>query len=247
MYYYTTPKYNIALNAKVGSSTLARTIIREFYPEKNQEILQTKTPPHILENDKQWHWLCPGTTEPDKPVVIFVRDPIQRFISACQQIMIRDIDIDNAIESLINDTIFLRTPKVAMGALSKEEKIKNLNSINEMRYKSRLNRIINNKHTKEKFTRLGYLRDDVHFFHQIDYLQDKAYCFKFPENLYDGFEFIGIKKDSLPVVNPAKRQKASLTIQQLNSVSKYYENDINFYNSIDMPGKIIFRKDILCH
>lgn len=238
MYYYITPKYNVALNAKVGSSTLARSIIREFYPEKNKEILQTKTPPNILENDKQWHWLCPGTHNPDKDIVLFVRDPISRFLSACQQVGITQTDLDTAIDSLINDNYFIRTPIVSMGSPSKEDKIKNINILNQKRYEERLNRINQNLPVKPKFKRIGFIRDDIHFWKQYPYIINKTYCFKFPDYFQEGLKFIGIT-NNIPIVNKGKKDKLILSDNQKLQIESYYQKDIDLFNSLNESIKII--------
>jgi hypothetical protein len=95
MYYYSTPNYSVALNAKVGSSTMARLIIKQFYPKEHKRISYAKFPNGITENQKQWHWMCPGSQSPDKPIVLLVRNPIDRFLTACQQIGVQQIDIPN--------------------------------------------------------------------------------------------------------------------------------------------------------
>jgi hypothetical protein len=248
MYYYITPNYNVALNAKVGSSTLAREIIRQYYPEQNKKIIYTKTPSHVLENDKQWHWLCPGTNDPDKPIVLFIRDPISRFISACQQIGITKYDLTNVIDSLLNDTYFIREPKIEMLRRDRNEQIKNIDHLNIKRLEQRNDRITENKKVRAKFRRIGFIRDDIHFWHQYKYINNEAYCFKFPEHFILGLQFMGLDTECIPMVNVAKREKLVISQENINSVSNYYKQDIELFNLITEPGKLIRAQgEVLCH
>ena len=242
MYYYTTPNYNVALNAKVGSSTLARAIIRQYYPKENEKIIHTKTPPNILENDKQWHWLCPGTNNPDKPIVLFVRDPINRFISACQQIRINNNDLDNLINSLINDIHFIREPKIEMLRKDYSEQIQKIDKLNDQRLQQRNNRIANGDSVRARFRRIGFIRDDIHFWHQHEYIKDETYCFKFPEHFNEGLQFIGLDTSSIPRVNVAKKEKLTLSEKQLESVIKYYHKDVKLFNSLKESGQLIYKE-----
>jgi hypothetical protein len=68
--YYVTPRYDVAMNFRVGSVTLARAIICTFYPNLKQRLLEYP------------QGLCPRTRTPDKPVVLLVRDPVEKFRSA---------------------------------------------------------------------------------------------------------------------------------------------------------------------
>jgi len=99
-HYFDTPKFCVALNAKCGSSSLARAIIRQFQPKQEWLICTAAFPAGKTAADRQWHWMCKGKATPDKPVVLLVRDPVERFVSACQQIGISTKDVDAAIESL---------------------------------------------------------------------------------------------------------------------------------------------------
>lgn len=234
MYYYTTPNYSVALNAKVGSSTMARLIIKQFYPKEHKKITYARFPNGITENQKQWHWMCPGSQTPDKPIVLMVRNPIDRFVTACQQIAIKHEDIDKAIDSLLNDSVFLRTIEgVASNKLSQLEII-------EKRNEKRL-QVIQNRIDKDlpvmDFKRLGYLRDDVHFLHQHKYIQHETYLFRFPDSLQDCTKFIGIKNEPI-TINKAKREKPKLLDEQRLKLEQYYEKDIELFNSIYEPGQL---------
>jgi len=234
MYYYTTPNYSVALNAKVGSSTMARLIIKQFYPKEHKKITYARFPKAITENQKQWHWMCPGSQTPDKPIVLMVRNPIDRFITACQQIAIKHEDIDKAIDSLLNDSVFLRTMEgVASNKLSQLEIIEKRN---EKRLEFIQNRIDKNLPVMD-FKRLGHLRDDVHFFHQYKYIQHETHLFRFPDSLKDCMEFIGIKNEPI-TINKAKREKPTLSEDQKLKLEQYYEKDIELFNSIYESGQL---------
>ena len=100
--YFVTPNHSVALNAKVGSSTLARAIIRDFHPEQ-EELIQTAAYPAGKGPDNtQVQALCPKEDQPTKPIVLLVRDPVERFRSAMAQV--RLTEVEEALDSLENDT-----------------------------------------------------------------------------------------------------------------------------------------------
>jgi hypothetical protein len=233
MYYYSTPDYSVALNAKVGSSTMARLIIKQFYPKEHQKINYARFPNGITENQKQWHWMCPGSKTPDKPIVLMVRNPIDRFLTACQQINIKPEDIDKAIDSLVDDNAFLRTRE----DIEMSNQLANLEKINAKKLETRQNRIDQGLPVRD-FKRFGYLRDDVHFLHQHKYIQGETYLFKFPDHLQDCLSFIGINSETL-VANKAKREKPKLSDDQRVLVESYYSKDIELFNSINQPSQLI--------
>jgi hypothetical protein len=242
MYYYTTPNYSVALNAKVGSSTMARLIIKQFYPKEHKKINYARFPNGITENQKQWHWMCPGSPIPDKPIVLMVRNPIDRFITACQQINIKFEDVDKAIDSLLNDSPFLRT--VEENSLStngfqsnKPSQLETIEKSNSKKLEIRQKRLDQGLPVRD-FKRFGYLRDDVHFLHQHEYIQGETYLFKFPDHLQDCLSFIGINSEPL-VANKAKREKPKLSDDQRVLVESYYSKDIELFNSINQPGQLV--------
>ena len=234
MYYYSTPNYSVALNAKVGSSTMARLIIKQFYPKEHQKINYARFPNGITENQKQWHWMCPGSTTPDKPIALMVRNPIDRFLTACQQINIKPEDIDKAIDSLVDDNAFLRTRE----DIEMSNQLANLEKINAKKLETRQNRIDQGLPVRD-FKRFGYLRDDVHFLHQHKYIQKETYLFKFPDHLVKCLSFIGIDDSEPILINKAKRDKPTLSPDQRNLVENYYNKDIELFNSINQPGQLI--------
>lgn len=235
MYYYITPNYNVALNAKVGSSTMARLIIKQFYPKEHKKIIYARFPNGITEHQKQWHWMCPGSFDPDKPIVLLVRDPVDRFITACQQIAVKIEDIDKAINSLVNDEPFLRTS--CDPAKSSTIQLDTINNRNIQKLNNRQKRIDKGL-AVQNFKRFGYLRDDVHFLHQHKYIQRETYLFRFPDSLVDCLKFIGINNEPI-LSNKAKRQKPILTEDQRLKVESYYNQDIELFHSIKAPAQFI--------
>ena len=242
MYYYTTPNYSVALNAKVGSSTMARLIIKQFYPKEHQKIVYARFPNGITETQKQWHWMCPGSPTPDKPIVLMVRNPIDRFLTACQQINIKPEDIDKAIDSLVDDSAFLRTRE----DIEMSNQLANLEKINAKKLETRQNRIDQGLPVRD-FKRFGYLRDDVHFLHQHKYVQKETYLFKFPDHLVECLSFIGINSEPI-LINKAKRTKPILSEEQKSKIEKYYEKDIILFNSVKEHGQLTIQQgELSCH
>jgi hypothetical protein len=237
MYYYTTPNYSVALNAKVGSSTMARLIIKEFYPKEHQKIVYARFPNGITETQKQWHWMCPGSITPDKPIVLMVRNPVDRFITACQQIAIKFEDVDKAIDSLLNDNPFLRTESPKGMPLNQLSQLEMIEKRNDKKLEIRQKRLDQGLPLRD-FKRLGYLRDDVHFLHQHEYIQRETYLFKFPDNIQDCLNFVGINSQPF-VANKAKREKPKISDNQRSLIESYYSKDIELFNSINQPGQLV--------
>lgn len=101
--YFITPNYYIALNPKVGSSTFARLFIRAFYPDKELSISSAYYPEGKHDNNMRWQFFCPTTNNPiDKPVIIPIRHPVDRFISAMSELGLNNIDL--TLDSLESQT-----------------------------------------------------------------------------------------------------------------------------------------------
>lgn len=97
--FFILPECYIAFNAKVASSSLARMIIRDCYPELESKIQNAAYPVGKGANDVQWQGFCPRTDAPEnKPILLFVRDPIERFKSAIAQF--NGIDVDEVLNAL---------------------------------------------------------------------------------------------------------------------------------------------------
>lgn len=230
MYYYNTPNYSVALNAKVGSSSMARAIIKQFCPRENWLITTAAYPEGSNAEDRQWHWMVPGKPNPDKPVVLLVRDPIDRFISACQQVGIRKRDVSAAINSLFTDSPFVRTKPE--GITDEQWAIRQLKR--QERAAKRQNKIRRPNHVSMRIDRL---RDDVHFLHQHKYAVGPTHCFRFPRDIAQAASFIGITTP-MPEVNKAKREKPKLSTAQEIAVRAYYAEDQELFDAITQAGYV---------
>jgi hypothetical protein len=75
-----------ALNFKAASSSLVRAIITAHYPEILDHIYNniTYTAGSTPEN-KRFHYKLPKTENPEGEVILIVRDPVERFRSACSE------------------------------------------------------------------------------------------------------------------------------------------------------------------
>jgi hypothetical protein len=230
IFYYGTPKYSVALNAKVGSSSMARAIIQQFYPRQDWLIRTAAYPEGKSPETELWHWMCSGSPTPTKPVVLLVRDPVDRFVSACQQINIKPGNIQNAIDSIIADVQCLR-PKPSNLPAAQWQK--------QLDYRTRQNtRTANQMIARgKKPPRFGFLRDNVHFLHQHEYAVGPTTCFKFPRDMKAAWEFLEIAAP-IPEANKAKRKKAVLTEEQETAVRLYYSADQQLFDNITEPGYV---------
>jgi hypothetical protein len=99
--YFITPNYSVALNPKTASSSIARRIIQVYYPQIENSIITAAYPEGKNPDNLRWHGICPSEKIPSKPVVLLVRNPLDRFLSGVAYL---NIDINNAIDSLVNNT-----------------------------------------------------------------------------------------------------------------------------------------------
>ena len=73
-----------ALNYKAATSSIARAIVSAHYPEIEDNLTNnTSYPEGVTIDNSRWHALLPKTEESDATVVLIVRDPVERFCSAC--------------------------------------------------------------------------------------------------------------------------------------------------------------------
>lgn len=82
----------LAFNAKCGSSSLVRAIIRQHYPAIEKTITEAHYPTGKSADTDQHHALLPFRVRPDRPVVQVVRCPVERFRSAMAQCALSDVD-----------------------------------------------------------------------------------------------------------------------------------------------------------
>ena len=236
MFYYSTPKYSVALNAKVASSSMARAIIRQFQPRQDWLIRTAAFPPGVTAETRQWHWMAKGKRTPDKPVVLLVRDPVDRFITACQQVGIRKRDVGAAIESLVNDTPLVRSKPDDVSQAEFDERKASRQERRAKRQALREQRIAKGKSVRP-MRRPDHLRDDVHFLHQHKYAVGPTTCFRFPRDIAAAAALIGIDAP-MPESNKAKREKPTLTKQQEAAVRAYYAADQALFDAITQPGYV---------
>jgi len=85
--YLVTPNYLIADIGKVGSSSLYREVINAYYPDAPEPKLGRENKP----NDGN-RGFVERTEIIDRPVIVLVRDPVERFRSAMAQSGIKHID-----------------------------------------------------------------------------------------------------------------------------------------------------------
>lgn len=122
MQYFVLPNCCLAFNAKVASTALAFSIVQKYYPDRLKECLDkfnsvvSRLPPEFIKtlpesiqktiyNDKLdsaafWQNVCVRTNEPDKPVFLLVREPVERFVSAVAHLQ---IDAEKTLTALEND------------------------------------------------------------------------------------------------------------------------------------------------
>lgn len=227
-YYYQTPTHCVAFNANAGSSSLARAIIQAHYPKQEHLIRTAAFPAGMDASKRQWHWLCPGTRAPDKPVVLLVRDPVERFRSACQQVGIQQEDVDAAIESLVSDKKFVRTKGDKAAIAEMEARQARRESLRAARQAA-------GKPTGPQ-RRPGHLRDDPHFRRQSDCCCGDTCCYRFPQDIPAAAEALGLGE--VPQENVAKRPKPTLSTAQAAAVRAYYADDQSLYDAISEPGHV---------
>jgi hypothetical protein len=94
--YLDTPQAALALNFKVGSASLARAVIAAHHPELNAKLSDGTSvhyPAGKSAENTRWHGLCPKVNPSERPVVLLpVRDPIEKFRSACAESNVSDVD-----------------------------------------------------------------------------------------------------------------------------------------------------------
>jgi hypothetical protein len=94
--YLDTPNAAIALNFKVGSSSLSRAVIAAHHPELNAKLSDGTSvhyPDGKSADDTRWHGLCPKIDPSEREaLLLLVRDPVEKFRSACAETNISHVD-----------------------------------------------------------------------------------------------------------------------------------------------------------
>jgi len=208
MRYFKLPKCHIAFNAKVGSSTLACGIVKQYYPEELKKALDDheriwsrfsqnfkdslpESFQKMLKNEKLdsiafWQNICPYSKDPDTVVLLPIRDPIVRFASTVAYL---EIAPEKAIKALENDE------NVVL------EKI----SIN--------------------------LRKNTHFLTQSCLIKPITKLYLFPDELEK------LCKDAelnwpMEKVNEGKFEKPKLSEDIIKRVKSYYSEDVKLHKTL---------------
>lgn len=122
MRYFILPTCCIAFNAKVASSSLACSIVKRYYPDRLQKVLNDheelwsrfsqgfkdslpESFQKMLKNDKLdsvsfWQNVCPTTQFPEKQVLLAFREPVERFASTVAYL---EVDAEEALRTLEED------------------------------------------------------------------------------------------------------------------------------------------------
>lgn len=101
--YFITPNYSVGLIPKVGCSSIGHAVIKAFQPVERQLLENGHYPEGKSFNNVQSQGFANRERVPSKQTLIFVRSPLERFLSAMSQVYISDIDA--AIDSIKNGTI----------------------------------------------------------------------------------------------------------------------------------------------
>jgi hypothetical protein len=100
--YFITPNYSVGLIPKVGCSSFGCAVIKAFQPDELQRLENAFYPSGLSFEKVQSQVFAKRERQPSKQTLVFVRNPLQRFLSAMAQVNISDID--EAIDSLNNGT-----------------------------------------------------------------------------------------------------------------------------------------------
>lgn len=122
MQYFVLPHCCIAFNAKVASSALASSIVRKYHPERLEKAMteyentwsqfsdefKNSLPESFQRMFKAdmdnsisfWQNLCTITRNPNKPILLAFREPVERFISGAAYL---EQDIEKLLTGLEND------------------------------------------------------------------------------------------------------------------------------------------------
>lgn len=90
--YLITPDYLIADIGKVGSSSLYRAVLKAHYPDIKPPVIVGADLSNRPDNGMRSRAPRISKEEIDRPVIVLVRDPVERFRSACAQLRVDDIN-----------------------------------------------------------------------------------------------------------------------------------------------------------
>lgn len=216
---------------------MARAIIAQFQPHEDWLIRTAEFPPGVNAEDRRWHGAAKGTRTPSKPVVLLVREPVSRFVTACQQVGIHQGDIEAAVASLVHDTDFTRTQPNGV-TQERWDLMCATREASREKIKQRRLRLLAMGRPVDELPDPRRLRQNVHFFKQSDYIFGPTTCFRFPRDIAAVAAFLGIAAP-MPEVNKAKRPKPTLTSAQQEAVRAYYAADVLLFDSILSPATVV--------
>ena len=102
MTYFDAGQFMVPLNAKAGSSSMVIAIIKRWHPAIYHSMATGHYPEGKTLHDVQWHSLCPELKQATRPVVIGIRNPIDRF---CSGVAHFNVTVEMALDSLLNGTV----------------------------------------------------------------------------------------------------------------------------------------------
>jgi len=82
----------LGFNAKCCTTALCREIIRTYYPDLEEFIQAASYPEGVTVDTARHHRWVPQRINPDRPVVVLLRDPAERFRSAMAEVGLDDVD-----------------------------------------------------------------------------------------------------------------------------------------------------------
>ncbi len=97
--YFDSGDVAIAVNFKVASASIARAVIKAHHPEIEATITTpwnngrgTAYPSGVNADTVRWQTLVPKVSATEKPVLLLMRPPVEKFRSACAEDKVRNVN-----------------------------------------------------------------------------------------------------------------------------------------------------------
>lgn len=81
MRYFVAPTHCLAANHRAGTTALAKVVVTTFYPELLAGVNDALPAAERFNDPHVYKALCPTTEEPERQVLVLVREPVERFLS----------------------------------------------------------------------------------------------------------------------------------------------------------------------
>ncbi len=81
MHYFLTPTHAVACNYRAGTTALAKAIVTTFYPDILAGVNDALPEEERFADPHVYKVVCPSTEAPELPVLMLVREPVDRFLS----------------------------------------------------------------------------------------------------------------------------------------------------------------------